>query len=217
MTRAYAQVGGIGATQAVYANKTEWEKRIAGWLLPMIAFFGTHASGEIAQDTGRQLTAFKPQAQPVPDWIRQTANQQVAQISKTTSKRITDFLDTAQAQGMKPEDIGAGLRDIYQQWQTVPEGQTSRARMIAETASGQAVNWGRHEAAKQESAANGQALNKTWVTMHDERVRPSHAELDNETQSMDDPFSNGLQYPGDPTGDPDEVINCRCVLNYSPA
>jgi hypothetical protein len=32
---------------------------------------------------------------------------------------------------------------------------------------------------------------------------------------INEPFTNGLMYPLDPTGAADEVINCRCVLAYS--
>ena len=47
---------------------------------------------------------------------------------------------------------------------------------------------------------------------HDDRTRPSHLELDGERRDLDEEFSNGLQYPGDPDGDPSEVYNCRCTM-----
>lgn len=59
---------------------------------------------------------------------------------------------------------------------------------------------------------NGVILHKVWMATHDERTRISHAELDGEEVGIDEPFSNGLMYPGDPNGDPGEVYNCRCTM-----
>ena len=53
---------------------------------------------------------------------------------------------------------------------------------------------------------------KQWVCTQDDRTRESHLELDGEHIPLDDEFSNGLQYPGDPSGDPGEVYNCRCTM-----
>ena len=58
----------------------------------------------------------------------------------------------------------------------------------------------------------GIEIQKEWVCTHDDRTRPSHLELDGERRDLDEEFSNGLQYPGDPNGDPSEVYNCRCTL-----
>ena len=44
------------------------------------------------------------------------------------------------------------------------------------------------------------------------RTRHSHRLLDGETRDVDDTFSNGCEYPGDPKGEPAEVYNCRCTL-----
>lgn len=53
---------------------------------------------------------------------------------------------------------------------------------------------------------------KQWDSTLDARTRDSHAKLDGEIREMDEPFSNGLMFPGDPHGIAAEVINCRCAL-----
>lgn len=53
---------------------------------------------------------------------------------------------------------------------------------------------------------------KEWMATLDERTRESHRELDGEQVATDEPFSNGLMYPADPSGDPAEVYNCRCRI-----
>ena len=60
--------------------------------------------------------------------------------------------------------------------------------------------------------ADGIILAKEWISTNDSRTRHSHAVLDGETRPIDTPFSNGLMYPGDPNGKPEEVWNCRCAL-----
>jgi len=49
-----------------------------------------------------------------------------------------------------------------------------------------------------------------WITCEDADVRDSHVELHGQITRAGDPFSNGLRYPGDSSGDPAEFINCRC-------
>lgn len=53
---------------------------------------------------------------------------------------------------------------------------------------------------------------KVWIATADDRTRESHLMLDGEEVDIDDPFSNGLMYPGDPSGEPEEVYNCRCSM-----
>lgn len=55
---------------------------------------------------------------------------------------------------------------------------------------------------------------KMWMATHDNRTRESHAMMDGETRDLDEAFSNGLQEPGDSSGDPSEVYNCRCRIVY---
>lgn len=55
-------------------------------------------------------------------------------------------------------------------------------------------------------------IRKKWVATLDGRTRPSHQEIDGKIQELDDEFSDGLQYPGDPNGYLSEVYNCRCTM-----
>ena len=53
-----------------------------------------------------------------------------------------------------------------------------------------------------------------WIATADSRTRESHVELDGEVVGINEPFSNGLDYPGDPAGDAAETINCRCTIGF---
>lgn len=66
--------------------------------------------------------------------------------------------------------------------------------------------------AMERAKAKGADVLKQWDSTLDDRTRESHAAVDGEIRELDKPFSNGLDFPGDPDGRPEEVINCRCAL-----
>lgn len=88
-----------------------------------------------------------------------------------------------------------------------------RASMrTARTAMTSAQNAGRVDAYR---CAEGMGIRvrKQWLATLDQRTRHSHRRLDGEVVGMDEEFSNGLKYPGDPdSGNGAEVYNCRCTL-----
>lgn len=59
---------------------------------------------------------------------------------------------------------------------------------------------------------------KQWITMKDERVRATHAAVDDVIVPIDGYFKVGecfMRFPKDwENGTPDEIINCRCTLRY---
>jgi hypothetical protein len=66
--------------------------------------------------------------------------------------------------------------------------------------------------------AEEEGLVLEWTTMHDNDVRPTHAEADGQRRPPGEKFDVGgheMRYPGDPTAPVDLWINCRCVLQPS--
>ena len=53
---------------------------------------------------------------------------------------------------------------------------------------------------------------KQWDATLDSSTRESHVAVDGEIRELDKEFSNGLMFPGDPSGGAAEVVNCRCAL-----
>ena len=64
------------------------------------------------------------------------------------------------------------------------------------------------------AARQSNARTKTWVVTS-AKPRPSHAAMSGETVSLGEPFSNGMDGPGDYSGGADEVAGCTCDLSFS--
>jgi hypothetical protein len=64
----------------------------------------------------------------------------------------------------------------------------------------------------QQAKERGADVVKQWDATLDARTRESHAAVDGEIKELDEKFSNGLMFPGDPAGGAAEVVNCRCAL-----
>ena len=90
----------------------------------------------------------------------------------------------------------------------------SKMRTFARTAMTGAQNAGRM--AQMEDAEDmGIKVKKRWVATLDSRTRDLHQELDGQEVPIDEPFKvDGyeIDYPGDPTADPEMVYNCRCSM-----
>lgn len=92
-----------------------------------------------------------------------------------------------------------------------------RARTIARTESHGARNVAAHMTMQRFESAYGVppgVMRKEWQATEDARTRHTHDVADGQTANFADPFIVGgapLMFPGDPTGPPGEIINCRCA------
>ncbi|WP_229434723.1 phage head morphogenesis protein [Nocardia farcinica] len=81
-------------------------------------------------------------------------------------------------------------------------------------------NASRIELAAIESRETGAQFDKVWWCLHDDRTRPTHRAADRQRVPLSARFEVGtasLDRPGDPSGPPDEVMGCRCIVTIVPA
>jgi len=105
---------------------------------------------------------------------------------------------------------GSTIKDIADKIDKVTDKNNFGSIRIARTESNRIENSGRLKAFK-DGEKKGLKLKKKWISTIDKRTRASHRALQGETVGLDELFSNGLRYPGDPYGSARDVINCRCT------
>jgi uncharacterized protein with gpF-like domain len=135
-------------------------------------------------------------------------------VSRTTTNKIM----TAVSQGIKQ---GKTVSEIAQVIRSIATLASGRANTIARTETLIANSIGQ-AAAMEDAASVIPKLVKVWINAGDDRVRGNpgglypkakddHWKLQGEVQDYDQEFSNGLRYPRDLQGNPEQTINCRCT------
>lgn len=124
--------------------------------------------------------------------------------TKDLSKKIAGEISRGISSGAMYSEIARNV----EAWGRIPKNNAMRiarteAHRIQTKASMNACN---------KAKENGADVVKQWDAALDKRTRDSHAKIDGEIRELDKKFSNGLMYPGDPSGAAAEVINCRCAL-----
>ncbi len=137
----------------------------------------------------------------VANWIDSKTFQFAKDVNKATEDRLRDVLKESIANG---EGVKQAEKRIGQVFDVARGARTER---IARTEIIGALNNGSMEAYKQ----SGIVKKKEWIDSRDNLVRDTH-QIDGEQTGLDDNFSNGLAFPGDPSGSAEEIINCRCTL-----
>lgn len=141
----------------------------------------------------------------VADFLRIFGGQKVTDLNGTTSEFIGRAMATATENQWGP--IKAA-RELRKSWK---EASVFRTERIARTEILGASNMGSIEGAR----STGLDLKKKWVATLDDRIRSSHIAMNSEpAQDLDQPYSNDLMFPGDPSGKASEIINCRCTQVY---
>ncbi len=144
----------------------------------------------------------------ISDWIARVTARKVTKITETTRNIIISAIEDGEAEGLAIEKIADKIRE-----KTGKAVAQYRARTIAMTETHSAATAANDGAAQ----ASGLQLKRSWLTARDEKTRDTHAEADGQVRGMDEPFDVGgykLMRPGDPEGPPQEVIRCRCVVDY---
>lgn len=123
-------------------------------------------------------------------------------INGETGRRISSTIADGLGAGDSFEQLRKRVQDVF------TDATDRRAEVIALTETNSAVNSGRFGAME---TAGVEA--KGWLTSHLDGTRASHLACEEQGAiGVTDLFANGLMHPGDPSGPPEEVINCRCHL-----
>jgi F like protein len=127
---------------------------------------------------------------------------------------VSHIIDSATTNGASIPDVTAQVEQLFadtdvQRWK-------NRARTVARTEVVGAYNGGLHDAfAMIVDNDPGTVWVKRWLATEDARTRPDHVEADGQVVPFSQPFQVGdfhMQYPHDPGGPAQEVINCRCTV-----
>ena len=113
------------------------------------------------------------------------------------------------ATGMTWNDVAAKMAKTFKN--TEFSRAFNRSMTIART-EGHRIQIQAADHAQHKAKEKGADIVKQWDATLDARTRDSHARVDGEIREIDEKFSNGLMYPGDPSGSAAEVVNCRCAL-----
>jgi len=137
----------------------------------------------------------------------------VPDMNDTSTEIMLRSFQKAIKEGKAPAERALLVQEVSAQAATGEEGPFSmqRAVRVARTMSTAAANGGKLEGWKQSEVVTG----KRWRSSGGSRTRKSHRKVNGDVQPLDKKFKVGdswLMYPGDPSGEAKEIVNCRCTM-----
>lgn len=171
--------------------------------------------------TGQEPADGFDQATYVTNYLNESVNR-MSGTPDEVYRQVAAALAEGIGEGESIPDLAARVNEIL----TVTGNPTwtNRATVVARTEVTAANSAGALAAGAQRQIDERRPMVKTWVATtrppSSERTRPTHLEADGQTVPLTDPFTVGgslMQYPGDPSGPANEVIQCRCTLIISAA
>lgn len=143
--------------------------------------------------------------------IREGMYQHFGENVKMLKKHITAQVSRGIATGMSYQQIAQQISQRMIGTYKHPGGSLYYAMRIARTEGHRIQVQGAMDACYK-AKDRGADVVKQWDATLDSRTRESHVAVDGEIRELDEKFSNGLMFPGDPSGGAAEVCNCRCAL-----
>lgn len=131
----------------------------------------------------------------------------VAMLKKHITAQVSRGISTGATFVIIAQQLQAKMVGTYNN----PGGSLAYATRIART-EGHRIQVQSGMDACYKAKEKGADVVKQWDSTLDSRTRSSHKRVDGEIRELDEEFSNGLMFPGDPDGKAEEVINCRCAL-----
>lgn len=191
------------------AIETAWRVELARELLPALGRIYIRGAeetlAEIAAEVGANPITLASHAAEV---YLAEAERRLTRVGAEVWRAIRQELVTGMQLGEDVDQLAKRVRSEL-------VSSSVRAQTIARTEVISASNAG----AISQVRAMGDATpaQKVWIATSDGRTRPSHRAADGQVVGTEDSFEVGgasLDYPGDPNGPADEVVNCRCSVGW---
>jgi len=188
-----------------YAQRIARELQKAGVVDAMLASGEGNPSGRSALDRitgGGALAEESVIGYPISvakDMIRESAMRQSDKIIQMITEMDAD---------------GASLEEIKREVRKKIVSRSSWKRGLSTAVTTAVVEGSRNAVLNQ----CGRFVMRKWVTIKDERTRPSHWKASGQKREGGKKFRLGntyLMYPGDPTAPIEETANCRCWVEFS--
>lgn len=189
----------IGAGSDNWWNQHRWDMELADDIEPVIDKIADNHGKEVAEAMGSEYNTEQTRA-----YLRTLSEGRAAAINEGTRKKLQASIDSEDDFDEEDIDEWESPTDVFDK----REGNEANllGRSLALTVAGWAAT---HEAPQQaEQQGIRKKVEKMWVT--GDNPRPDHAAMDGETVPIWETFSNGLEWPGDDDGDPDETCGCNC-------
>ena len=172
--------------------------------------FGNFVYNNLTKDKQKRFNPVFSQAWA--DFILVNFDKQVGSQITLLKRTIVDEVSKAVNKNISEGDTLVNLTNEIEKVVNSNSFYKWQAERIARTETTTAMEMASNVSANE----SGLVLEKVWLSAGDGNERESHRELNGTTVGQNETFPNGLAFAGDPSGDPEEIINCRCTIQYVP-
>lgn len=224
--------------RAWFGSLTRWLDRARPQILPVdaapapqalsghTAYWGQLMDSEVVPVAAGLLARVRRRISGVPEDEPVTERESAAYLNEVGNRlrRVPDEvyslvvreIEQGLARSEGVPEISARVRTVLTA--SGSEYWPNRATVVARTEVQGAVQAGAYFGALEAARLRGDpAPFKQWISTVDKRTRPTHVAADQQRTLLSEPFVVGgarLQFPGDPRGPAQEVIQCRCAALY---
>ena len=186
----------MGAKSASWWDGDRWDRELGEELLKV----ALAVTAQLGESVAAQL-GFKGAYDPAVTvrFLAEVASSRAAMINAATYGQLVDALGKAEGEG--PAHVFDELEGA--------RGEQSAATLHNTLAAFAGVEAAKHVARKAKRKTT-----KTWV-VESGHPRASHARMNGQTVPVDEKFSNGAQWPGDPVLGADGVAGCMCGVEIN--
>lgn len=184
-------------------SKTE-QKYISDKIIPELEKLMRDKANQILDEL-EEKPNFELHDPKVTEWLDKYCGTQIQEINSYTETMIREQIKQGELNGESIPELSDRIIQYFDDAEQYRITRISRTETIS--ASNNAAMMGMKE--------SGVVEKKEWLAALDERTREWHAEADGQVTEIDGAFvvdGEDLDCPGDPSGSPENTINCRCTV-----